>query len=92
MTKTLLLASALLIQGAAQTAFAASVTLMPGGENHEIIFEAAPRGNVVGGGLTMLSGNGDSLTIQHLDPRFEQRGAPSGFLAELVRPQQGGQG
>lgn len=88
MTRTLpiLIAGAVLLAlPFAHTAFAeGSYPRVTGnGENVEIDYGPGPRGNIIGGGRVVVTGDGENRQIAHLDPQFTQRPAP-GLIPVIV--------
>jgi hypothetical protein len=88
MTRTLRVligGAALLALPYAHTAFAEGYypRVTNNGENVEIDYGPGPRGNIVGGGRVVVTGNGESMQIEHLDPQFAQQPVP-GLVPVIV--------
>lgn len=88
MTRTLrilIAGAALLAPPYVHTAFAEDFypRVISNGENVEIDYGPGPRGNIVGGGRVVVTGNGENLRIEHLDPQFAQQPVP-GLVPVIV--------
>lgn len=77
-------AAAALSLAAADVAAAQSYPLVVGsGENATVEYGPGPARNVVGGGAAIVTGSGESLSVQHLDAQYVQR-VPTGLIAITV--------
>ncbi len=89
MTRTLrilIAGAALLALPYAHTAFAADASFprsVVNGENSEIEHGPGPRGNIVGGGRVVVTGYGENVQVEHLDPQFAQQPVP-GLVPVIV--------
>jgi hypothetical protein len=70
-----LLAAAALVGFSGAAALATPLTVTGTGENFAVAYAPDYTGNIVGGGVVRVTGNGESQQIAHLDRRFAQQPA-----------------
>jgi hypothetical protein len=75
MFRTAIFSAALLMAGLAGAAQAQEMQVINQGEQFSVQYPAGYTGNIVGGGVVRVTGQGESQQIAHLDGRFVERPA-----------------